>query len=411
MEHHLTGEKSYYDTQAKIMEQVLRSKSGKDTIIFSVHQLQEAYATLMSTPEVQNRIVEYRQAFKKAKAEGLSDHAANMYAMREARDLMDFMRAGRTIRFLNTYVPFLNAQVQGLARASRGIKEDPARFAKKWMIYSAAPTLLAYAYNAAMGKDNEEEYIGLPDYQRDLFYNFKVPGFGWIRIPKAFELGLAASGVERGLRSLRGDKQAWDGFTRSAAAVASLDVSTPLGAAAPIIEVSTNHDFFRDKAIVPPYEEDLDVDLRKGTKYASVFGKVAQQLFRVDSRVADHLINSYLGRVGRLATDAGKIGNPDSRVSLAKWMYHATGMTTDVPGYNSPDVQWVLDQAKRVGVRSVMKDQIDAVFSAKTQAQYDSASKALRNQAKQIRSAIESAASRTKPKYRGELIKAILEDM
>jgi hypothetical protein len=154
--------------------------------------------------------------------------------------------------------------------------------------------------------------------------------------------------MERLIAKTRGDKNAFDGFAGSVyRATIPFDESIVAGPLRGYVEAATNYDFFRDQTIVPPWENDLDLDLRKGTEHASRLGQIIQSATHVDARKAEHVLNSQLGGFGRLAQSASNIGR-DGRDSLGT-LKQATGVLGSTPSWASRDVAMVLKKAKSRG--------------------------------------------------------------
>jgi hypothetical protein len=100
--------------------------------------------------------------------------AAEEAAFRARELTIDFGRMGASpvIRALNSIVPFFNANIQGLDRYGRAIKNDPVPTMLKTLGAITAPSLLLWAYN----KD-DPRYQELPQWQKMLFWI--IPTDNW----------------------------------------------------------------------------------------------------------------------------------------------------------------------------------------------------------------------------------------
>lgn len=330
----------------KVMRDLSKDPSN---ILLSPLKLKHGWEALAEKSEKIGRIAEFRRAFERGKTKlGYDDYNAALYAAGEARGLLDFAKAGTVMRVINRLVPFSNARVRGLARATFAFKEDPAKFALKWGMFVLTPTILTMLYNRS-SKENWGEYQQQPAYLRDFFWNFKVGPY-WLRIPRPHELGVMAGGVERAISALIGDKHSMEGYTGSAAN-AALPIQNPVEGTGPLktlLELEFNRDTFRNRDIVPAWEKDLKLELRKGTKYASGTGKgiagaINSAGLSVDPRQVDFLLQSY-GGLGQLATSL-----TTKNRTLPDAFIKGTGFVAEPPGTAARDVQWVIDWAKTNG--------------------------------------------------------------
>lgn len=363
-------------------------------ILLSPLKLKRGWEKLAEASENLGRVAEFRRAFDKAKSEfGYDDYNAALYAAGEARGLLDFAKAGTVMRVINRLVPFSNARIRGLARSVTAAKENPAGFAMRWGMFVVVPTILTMLWNR---KDEEtwDEYSQQPGYLRDFYWSFKVGDY-WFRIPKPHELGVMASGVERAISRMTGDKRAMEGWGEDAAQ-AALPVGDPVEMTGPLkafLELEFNRDTFRDRDIVPAWEKDLKMELRKGTEHATGAGKgVAAALnaagLEVDPRQMDHLLQSY-GGIGQIVTTAtAKRERPISDTAVK-----GTGYFVEPPAANARDVQWVIDWAKKNGQMNSIRDLIavrKSVLDEKDAGERAAKGRKLREMATKMRDQIEA---------------------
>lgn len=373
---------------ARAMETAIEDLSKDDnSFVGTGKDIFKAYLRLTEASERTGRMAEFRSAFKHAKEKlGMDDYNAQLYAAYQARDLMDFAVMGHIMRELvNPMIPFSNAAIQGLFRKGRAFNEDPKGFMTRWGLYALLPTISAWAWNR--WSNNLDEYRQQPAYIRDLFYNFKVGPNLWLRIPKPFEVGVLASGVERALDKIAGNENAFEGYAGSLArAVLPVDESALAGPFKGIIEAIANYNMFAQRNIVPPDENQLALELRN-TKYASRLGKLLQPVFKVDARKMDFIMREMFGFFGEFATAASDTGRPDKRgVGLKQ-----TGLFVESPAFNARDVQWVMSKAAERGLdRNVeyrlLKNRIREYFDAKGSEAKNRAAKIVIAEAQQIRS-------------------------
>jgi hypothetical protein len=418
---YLQSRDHYYDRLGRAVKDAV---SDANTIVLDPRKLVRAYLNLMQQSERAGRIAEYRAAFKHAKEVlNYDDYNASLYAAAKARDLLDFAVIGNMIQYINQILPFTNAAIQGLARSARAIRENPTHFMARWMLYVLVPTL-AVAFLASM-MDDEDEYLKLPAWRRDLFWNIRLGNDLWLSVPKPFELGVAASGVERLINLMKGQKNAFEGWGGSIArSMLPFDVGSLAGAPFPgLFEAAANYDFFRNRHIVPKWEEELDLELRKGTGKASRLGQAIQQAAGVDARKVDFFIESQFGYAGRYAKQFSDIGRESGErrpPTALEWM----GLGTGTPGYSNPDVQWIMNIAASRGIHAapdkqvrglgsvtstqndakrlaVLQRHLDDFYNAKSPKERDQVGRLVRQEAELLRGMWEETRPETK-KYRKE---------
>jgi len=358
-------------------------------ILLTPLQLKHSYEKIMESSETLGRVAEFRRAYDKGiKQLGYSPDEAALFAASEARGLLDFAKMGSVMRTINRIVPFSNAHLRGMAKSiSTGMK-NPAGFALRWGMYVLAPTLLMRMWNRNQSPETEAEYQQMPAWQRDFFWNFKVGGM-WLRIPKPHELGVMAGGVERAVSSMLGEKHAGDGYGGSVAS-AMLPISSPVEATGPMkvpLELIFNRSTFQNRDIIPPWERDLKLELRKGAAHASGTGKAIGNLIGADPRYVDHFLNSF-GGLGQAFTD---FTMPERR--LGDTVVKQTGLSAQLIGTQSVDYQWVMDWARTNGKMSKpeikhLHNLVEPIFKAKTMEDADKAARTLRERATTLRDAI-----------------------
>lgn len=374
----------------RAIDTAMRDLTGDpNTILVDPRNLKESwnkYLDIIQESERVNRRAEFRAAFKRAKEQGLDNYNANLKAAYEARKLIDFAVAGHYGRVINQVIPFTNAAIQGMTRSIIAFRENPAAFMVRYTKYVIIPTLMVRALNNLMGDD--EEYRQQPSYLRDLFYNFKLGDDLWLRIPRPYDLGIFAAGMDRAIDVAMGvpAEKAFDGyagsFFRTLLPFQETDMAGPYSA---FMEAITNYDLFRQKNIIPVHEQNLDLDLRR-TDRASRFGRIVQEAIGVDSRKIDFFMRRQFGFFGQMTTKISDIGRDERRqIGLAE-----TGLFVGSPAYAAKDVQWVMDTAKR---RDALRDPsyrrmtklISKYFDADTNKEKDVLAERLRGFATDLR--------------------------
>ena len=376
---YMKDEKHYHKALYYGMKKI--SKGKRSWIAPSRLFAADNYGDWLSKGELTGRLAEFKSAYRFFKKQGLSDYAAYKRAAFEARDLCDFAVKGTIMQQLKHVTPFINASIQGSKRTMKAFgdmatgmaKGDPTQIAR-FAMFSALPSIFTNVLAMAMGY--EDEYAKLPNWMRDLFWNVKlfpngVDVFGqkmdgFVSIPKPFEIGMTGSGVERLFDyTFHGNQKAFDGYLGQAIKTFipfnPTDVYSILGSAKIIVENSANYDSFRDKTLVPRYEESKIVGDREGTKYASSLGKMLAGAgipgLWEDPRKVDHAIKGWFGYFGKHAMDLSNAisGDDDSYKQQSAEGWAATilrklKLYRVVPPKNLKSVQKVLDIGESYGV-------------------------------------------------------------
>lgn len=342
--YYMKSKEAYYGLLTEAMGDMANKKN---TIITDPNRLKHVwhkYEDLLYKGETSNRVAEYRSAFKKAKEQGMDDYNASIFAAFKARDLIDFAIAGHHMQRINQIIPFTNAAVQGLRSAAVSAKENPVGFMGRMFLYSVIPGVASWFYNHR-NEDDEKLYEELPAYQRDMFWNFRIGPNNWLSLPKPYELALPQMGIDRALSyALTDKKDAFDGYGGTVAKLLlPFDEGNAAGPYQSVVEGLANKDFFRDRTIIPPDEDALDLSLRH-TETGTRIGQLLQNISGWDARKWDHFIQRQFSYTGNFALKLSDIGKDKSR---HEFDLSDTGLFKRSPAYNSKSVQNMIDFAKR----------------------------------------------------------------
>ncbi len=386
----------YYGLQREAYKKIAQNKNTYILDGDKFKNLWKRYENLLQKGETLNRVAEYRGALRDAKKQGMDDYNAMLYAAYRSRDLIDFALMGHTMKVVNQMVPFSNAAVQGLRSGIARFKENPKSFIVRTALYSIIPQVALFALRYLTYDDDDwEEYENLPDYQRDMFYNFKLADDIWISIPKPYELGVASAGVDRALSVIfKKNDNAFDGYLKTSIASSTpLDEGLVFGGLKPVIEAMTNYDSFRGKNIVPIWEINKKISDRKSNVYASKLGKTIQSMSLtltgenngIDARKVDFLIKSMFSYYGKTAISLSEIGVEGSSHQFS---IRDLGFFKNSPAYNSKDVQKYMEYAEKNSLTSTniykaFKTKVTEYFDAPTSKERELKAKELREKAKE----------------------------
>ena len=98
---------------------------------------------------------------------------------------------------IDAIYPFFNVQIQGLYKQASMLADSEKRgtFVKRKVLSSFISALFVLTANAVLG--GKDEYEKLSDYTKNNYYCFHVGGGKFVKIPKARELDVLESAVER----------------------------------------------------------------------------------------------------------------------------------------------------------------------------------------------------------------------
>jgi hypothetical protein len=263
---------------------------------------------ISDTTETATKLGVFRAARRKGL--GLAESAF------QARDTMDFARAGSAVQPANRIVAFLNSNIQGKSKLIRAIKEHPVKVTAKIATGIALPSVGAFFWNEQMANEEQAKTIkDSPAWLRDSFWLVAIPGTDQVaRIPKPFDLAVFGNVTERFLEyAVEKDPTALDNFAQELFDSQAFPVM-PTGLL-PIIEGMANYSFFRQTSIIPGREKDIpmaeqyDVNTSETAKVLAAGARAItgeQGPFKNfgSPRVMDSTIRNATGGLGGYALDA-----------------------------------------------------------------------------------------------------------
>ncbi len=177
------GIRGAFKWESKAYDEFLRNEGGYGGYIGSTRQLSIAAKELFTPSwwtktkavinpfnlisnfaeaiELSPRLGIYKKGIKKPGVTGLE-------AAFEARNsTVDFAKAGKEMRIINQWIPFVNARWQGLLRVKDAFKEHPFKSALKAMALIVAPGVATYFYNIL---NHEELWDDIPQWAKDNYF-------------------------------------------------------------------------------------------------------------------------------------------------------------------------------------------------------------------------------------------------
>jgi hypothetical protein len=250
--------------------------------------------------ESATRIGEFMRTIDKGVLEeGATPERVLTQAALNARDVtQDFQRAGRQVRAWDQFAAFFSARVGGYGRMWERFHEDPTGATWKVLASVTLPTVLLWILN-----HDDAEYNELPAWERNYYWHIPLTiggtRHGFIRFPKPFELGqLFGTAVELALEYLfKADPQVANRLMSKQDATQLVEQVLPT-AVLPAMEVLANYDFFRNRYIVNPWQEDLAAPLQYN-RWTSETAKQLGELLDLSPAKIDTLIYGYTAGVGQ----------------------------------------------------------------------------------------------------------------
>lgn len=286
---------------------VLKTPTG------AIDWVRNAFSTFEIAPRAAEMEAKWRQLhgdkpYDPLKPLSLDDMVEMLNAGRQVTT--DFMAAGRSAKFLNRMIPFLNQTFQSPRAFLRAWKRNPGGTALKGFLDLTLPALYLWWKN----KD-EEWYTEMPAREKYLYFHI-AEGDKRVRIPRPFEPGYVFTVIPEALmdagyrKDPEGVREALDhiftnanpfpvqptlkkgftpGVTFSAAGLPVL--------AAEAAEQLANVDSYFNQPIVPRGEADLSAPEQRGP-YTSGVATFLGNLLGWSPRRIDHAISGVFAGVG-----------------------------------------------------------------------------------------------------------------
>lgn len=175
---------------ARIMAELGQTQQGRSALRNAFSSMIEGIQKISEAVEAAPRMAEYSRAIEQGKSK--TD------AVYEASDVtLNFDRSGSISKKIDLAYPFFNVQIQGLYKQASMIAdpEKRASFIRRKVTSAFITALFVLAANAVLG--GKDEYEKLSDYVKNNYYCFYIGNGKFLRIPKARELDVLESAVER----------------------------------------------------------------------------------------------------------------------------------------------------------------------------------------------------------------------
>jgi len=301
---------SYMELNEKSVNKALKEFVGEGSKMRSIF----SYANPLKLAEEFSSIFEQATRLAMYTRSKMNGSDAMQAALEAREGTLDFGRSGSLGRKYNRVLPFFNAGIQGVDKMVRTFRDHPYLSTIKAVGTITLPQLALTGYYLYFAPDDDrEEYLNIPQYQKDFFYCFKV-GKNWYRIAKDFTLGYIFGSVPERFLTWAYQNKKPEGKDLAEMAMTLFGsvspVNNPTDALPPIfrtaIEDIANYSFFRNQHIYPEYMNSLEPSLR-ANKFNSETSKLLGEKLNISPAKIDHTISSLLGTSGRYLTDAGDL--------------------------------------------------------------------------------------------------------
>lgn len=240
------------------------------------------------------------------------DSPALVAALEAREGTLDFGRSGKHGRYVNRYIPFFNASIQGVDKIVRSFQNAPVLTSIKCLSAITLPSILLTGYYLfAAPDDDRNEYLEIPQWQKDMYWCFKV-GDNWWRLPKPFEIGYVFGSIPERFMTWTYKQELPEGkeiFDTVGGLVNSFSPITDVGGFMPpvlrvAVENIANYNFFTGRELYPKYLDQLEPAERK-RKYTSETAQLIGQKFNISPAKIENALSGSIGTSAKYVTDAG----------------------------------------------------------------------------------------------------------
>lgn len=280
------------------------------------------------------RFAEYLHGVKKY---GDTPDGRRQAALGAADVTVNFSRSGTVTKMADSFTLYLNANVQGLDKMARQMKNHPVKTALNTLPLAGLAAVLRYL----LGNDENPHYENLPNYVKDA--NFLIPNilgerdeYGYcttfIKLPKSREYGvLIAALFERSARYADGEDadSAFEGWDETV--ITGFLPPSPLteNVFSPAVDALRNNKNYFGSDIVPAYMQNEPTLEQKTAQTSTIAIAISEALHGmgkdISPMIVEYLIEQYGGFLGQATMamttgDAGDIGTSASNIIRSKFV-------------------------------------------------------------------------------------------
>ena len=238
-------------------------------------------------------------------------------ALKRALEVMNFNRKGRSavVRILTAAVPFLNARIQGLDvffragvsptyRSLRGLPVTDQEKAVMRRFWIRGSTMMALSVMYYFAVSDDDEYKKQEQETKD---NYWIVPSTKIKIATPFEVGTLFKTIPERIAAYLSGKDTGEDFAK--AMYRAFNNTIPISPTAyipqvfkPLLEYSTNFNFFTMRPIVGQGMEGIDAKYQVGPSTSLTFQELGKTL-GVSPLKAEQMYKGYTGTMGMYLVD------------------------------------------------------------------------------------------------------------
>ena len=301
----------------KVKYLVSRLNRGVDKTLETIAKVNEAveYSTRLAVyyRMKQNLISKFKKDNNGAEPTGQDLENIQLLSAEQARNVVDFSVGGGVTKQANRLFAYLNSTIQVFVSAARSLKNNPWKAGLMMMeIGAAGAALLAYSLGDLGGDDDEEKKKRYKEYRKRSTYEKESYFLMWTGDPKRPFLRIPKPPLFKGLINLfeqaylnasRGEEfdqeKMWSAFKRDIPFGSPLGELTRNPTINAMFKYGANYDYFRKENIVKDEEKILDyAETRGATELYKKIGKASKDLgFKegISPKRLQEVVRSYTG--------------------------------------------------------------------------------------------------------------------
>ena len=279
----------------------LKKLSGwKEASKYAIKHPLDALRALSEIGEEGTRVGEFRKGLK---AEGRTKAGIQKAGLASRDVSLDFRRIGITGRSMNQLIAFWNANVQGIDKTFRELRDNPTVVLPRIFASITLPSVLL-----AIANQDDKEIRRLPAWEKWVFYHIRA-GKHILRLPKAPVLGTIFGTIPQTIVWSTMDNKKADYEEMTSEILKAVSPGWMPTGLSPFVEAIAGKSLFLDRPLVPAGKRGV----RNGYQYTPYTTEVAKKLGELmdgipivgDSMLAnpimvENLIQSWTGNLGKL---------------------------------------------------------------------------------------------------------------